>query len=292
MYTWNVPAGARTAYVIVKGAKGWSHSSNPGGEGGTTSGRLNLAGIDVLYIAVGGSGTASVGNNQLNGGGTNGGGNGRNNGGSRTVVGGGGGSSDVRLIRGSVASRIIVAGGGGGATGNSCAGGGCVGGNGGGLVGQDVSSTQDSTRFDLGNHCESRCRPKHDRLCVQVHTDGLRFARCALTDHLFTGPNSRSEWPGRSGRDPVLGWVLGRAILSRGSRFERDALERGRRRRMVWRWSLHGARWGRRGFLVRERNLGRRCGARPRRKQRRRVGPDHLFQGVRPSWSNLYSSYG
>ena len=156
MYTWNVPAEATSAYVIVKGAKGFSAGSHSGGEGGTTSGRFSLAGIDALHIAVGGAGTESVGNNRLMGGGINGGGNGRNNGGSRAAVGGGGGSSDVRLIRGSVASRIIVAGGGGGATQNGCAPGGCVGGNGGGLVGQSVSSTHDSTRLNLGNHCESR----------------------------------------------------------------------------------------------------------------------------------------
>lgn len=138
-FEWSVPEGASTAHISVKGARGWKRSDRPGGDGGITTGLLDLAGIRVLHIVVGGPGTAASGANLLRGGGFNGGGNGRNNGVSNTNVGGGGGSSDVRLARNDLASRIIVAGGGGSATGNSCnAPNGCIGGNGGGLRGQDA----------------------------------------------------------------------------------------------------------------------------------------------------------
>ena len=137
--TFTVPAGVTAVDIEVRGASGWT-GSNQGGQGGITTGILNVNPGDQLYIYVGGQGTVANGNQIVTGGGWNGGGNGQSNGGTG-VVGGGGGASDIRLVYNvnpldatSLNSRVIVAGGGGGATNN----GGAFGGNGGGATGANA----------------------------------------------------------------------------------------------------------------------------------------------------------
>jgi hypothetical protein len=140
-----VPAGVTSVYIEAEGAKGWS-ASNPGGEGGLSSGTLTVTPGGELYVYVGGQGQISPSPHIPDGAGWNGGGLGQNNS-SGDYAGGGGGASDVRLIHSgdplnlsSLESRVLVAGGGGGATSN----GGARGGNGGGATGE--------TGGDCGHH--------------------------------------------------------------------------------------------------------------------------------------------
>lgn len=92
----------------VWGAKGGNYSSGTGGNGGYSTGTLNLTKNTVLYVQVGGASTGLVGG--YNGGGS-----------TQRWGGGGGGATDIRLLSGNwdsplgLLSRIIVAGGGGGA---------------------------------------------------------------------------------------------------------------------------------------------------------------------------------
>ena len=80
---------------------GYRSNSTYGGNGGYSTGVLNLDKKTTLYVYVGGCG---------NTGGTNGGFNG---GGKRNTYNGGGGASDVRIATDSLYARVIVAGGGG-----------------------------------------------------------------------------------------------------------------------------------------------------------------------------------
>lgn len=134
--TFDVPSDATSVFIEAEGAKGWS-ASNPGGEGGFSSGTLTVTPGDELYVYVGGQGQISPSPYVPAGAGWNGGGLGQNNS-SGDYAGGGGGASDVRLVHSedplnltSLESRVMVAGGGGGATSN----GGAHGGNGGGATG-------------------------------------------------------------------------------------------------------------------------------------------------------------
>ena len=94
----------------------WGAQGGLGGNGGYTSGIIELDVNDTLYVYVGGQGPSN--GTVTNVGGWNGGGYSGNNGGSYSY--GGGGATDVRLVSGawnnaqSLNSRIMVAAGGGG----------------------------------------------------------------------------------------------------------------------------------------------------------------------------------
>lgn len=97
--------------VELWGAQGGSDEHVTGGKGAYTSGIIELAKDDILYVYVGGESTSEAG-------GYNGGGSASRSGGYISF--GGGGATDIRLVNGewndseSLASRIMVAGGGGG----------------------------------------------------------------------------------------------------------------------------------------------------------------------------------
>jgi hypothetical protein len=146
----DVPSGALSVFIEAEGAKGWS-ASNPGGEGGFSSGTLTVTPGGELYVYVGGQGQISPSPYVPDGAGWNGGGLGQNNS-SGSSAGGGGGASDVRLIHSvdplnltSLESRVLVAGGGGGATSNGDA----RGGDGGGLTGEN-GGQHGSNHYGLG----------------------------------------------------------------------------------------------------------------------------------------------
>ena len=109
----NYTTMCRGKYTLtVWGAQG----GNTGGNGGYSTGVVNLNENMNLYIYVGGQGSkGSTGG--FNGGGTTGSGGGS-----------GGGASDIRIGTDSLAARVIVAGGGGGKGQDSCAAGGDGGG--------------------------------------------------------------------------------------------------------------------------------------------------------------------
>gem|GEM_PF-651062 len=126
--TWTVPVGVTYVDIQAWGASGGAggSSSNPGGQGGYATGRLNVTAGQVLQIYVGGQGDSFNGSDVALSGGYNGGGSGGydtslgvQNGGS------GGGATDVRIS----GTKMIVAGGGGGGSNSG------NGGDGGGLTG-------------------------------------------------------------------------------------------------------------------------------------------------------------
>lgn len=124
----NYTTMCRGKYTLtVWGAQG----GNTGGNGGYSTGVVNLNENMNLYIYVGGQGSkGSTGG--FNGGGTTGSGGGS-----------GGGASDIRIGTDSLAARVIVAGGGGGKGQDSCAAGGVGGGTtGGGSASQSSCGTQ------------------------------------------------------------------------------------------------------------------------------------------------------
>jgi hypothetical protein len=122
-----VPCGVDSVYIQAWGAQGGNGNAGGnnsaggnGGNGGYVEGWLHVTPGDLLFVFVGGQGTAP--NGGFNGGGT---------GGSQSA-GGGGGASDVRLNGNTVADRVVVAGGGGGGGRGGCELASVTGGNGGG----------------------------------------------------------------------------------------------------------------------------------------------------------------
>lgn len=141
-YTWNVPAGVSSISFEVRGAAGGdgkygSTVNSYGGQGGITTGNLEVTPGQLLILKVGGRGA----NGNAVSGGFNGGG--ATNASSSGIPGSGGGASDIRLTTDTLAARVVVAGGGGGASGfcgsgssgNGGAGGGSTGEGGGGNTG-------------------------------------------------------------------------------------------------------------------------------------------------------------
>src|SRR5687767_11231981 len=120
--TYVVPSCADSIVVDISGAEGSTDAGSQGtpGKGGRVQARINVNPGDIIYVYVGGQGTAPTG-------GFNGGGNG-GSGGPTSPGGGGGGASDLRLNSNLLANRIVVAGGGGGCGGYN----GVNGGDGGG----------------------------------------------------------------------------------------------------------------------------------------------------------------
>lgn len=113
--SWTVPPGVREVDVTAIGGRGGSASGVSGGHGARVTGSLAVEPGQVLYVAVGGNGTAV--------GGWNGGGGGSQP--SSRPGAGGGGATDLRTCRrdsddcATLESRLIVAGGGGGSGGAS-----------------------------------------------------------------------------------------------------------------------------------------------------------------------------
>ncbi|MCU0435071.1 MAG: T9SS type A sorting domain-containing protein [Bacteroidia bacterium] len=115
LQTYTVPCGVTNIIIDAYGAQGGngavggnSSAGGAGGRGGYASGTLSVTPGQVLFITVGGQGTAPSG-------GFNGGGNGGNQ-----NSGGGGGATDVRVNSSNVADRVLVAGGGGGGGRGGC----------------------------------------------------------------------------------------------------------------------------------------------------------------------------
>ncbi|MGE5456087.1 MAG: glycine-rich protein [Ignavibacteriales bacterium] len=100
-----------------------------GGNGGYSTGNINLTAGQTIYIYVGGQGasTSAVSTGGFNGGGTGG------DSADTATSGGGGGASDVRVGGTALTNRIIVAGGGGGGTSEGSRVGGVGGGTSGGV---------------------------------------------------------------------------------------------------------------------------------------------------------------
>ncbi|WP_081618599.1 fimbrillin family protein [Segatella paludivivens] len=142
--TFTVPY-AGTYKLEVWGAQGGTMITSPwtgkGGNGGYTTGNINLQSGYTLYVYVGGQGEGFVDVNTKpnNLGGWNGGGT------CYQGASGGGGATDIRTVLGpwnsitSLNSRIIVGGGGGGSNDYT------EGGSGGGLVGGNGSASSDVT---------------------------------------------------------------------------------------------------------------------------------------------------
>ena len=119
--SFTVPSGVDSVFMQVWGAEGGygtdnsSSSSNRGGKGGYSEGKMAVNAGDVLHVYVGGKGQNSVGAANANlAGGFNGGGSTGNTSHSGSGGGAGGGASDVRVNSQSLYARAIVAGGGGG----------------------------------------------------------------------------------------------------------------------------------------------------------------------------------
>ncbi len=140
--SFTVPCGVDTITFDVWGAQGGAGSvggngstGGGGGLGGYVSAKRAVSQGDIIYIFVGGMGTAPTG-----------GFNGGANGGSQNA-GGGGGASDIRFNGSTLTDRILVAGGGGGGGRGGCettpAGGG-NGGNGGGGYGTNGADSPTS----------------------------------------------------------------------------------------------------------------------------------------------------
>jgi hypothetical protein len=114
---WIIPTGVNYIYVDVIGASGGFHVHGSGysngiGRGGRVQAYLNVTGISVMYIYVGGRGHPTGDVIITSGeGGWNGGGNGSF---CSQNSGGGGGASDIRINGQALTDRIVVAGGGGG----------------------------------------------------------------------------------------------------------------------------------------------------------------------------------
>ena len=140
---WAVPHSGSYLFELW-GASGGedakSNTSNVGGKGGYSSGKLNLNSGDIIYILVGQHGVDTSTGIPAPGG-FNGGGNNQRYGGS------GGGASDIRINGTELTNRIIVAGGGGGAYGGSLAG---NGGDGGGF-GENGTTGTGGTQSSGGN---------------------------------------------------------------------------------------------------------------------------------------------
>lgn len=128
----NVPAGVTSISVIAIGARGGSDPYTEGSYGGRVSALIPVHDGDVLWVRVGGNGTAT-------GGGYNGGGKPGLNGETGDDAYGGGGATDIREGGDVLADRVLVAGGGGGQggydEGTSSGGRYGIGGKGGSLVG-------------------------------------------------------------------------------------------------------------------------------------------------------------
>lgn len=149
--TYTVPKSGHYK-LEVWGAQGGSSGSRHGGYGGYSTGEIDLAEGDILYIGVGGMG----GNNNNRGAGYNGGGD-ANYGGNRAD---GGGATHIAKVTGTLDSLssnindiLIVAGGGGGAasySGNDQG----DGGSGGGYIGGH-GLYNDSTTGDSNSHTGS-----------------------------------------------------------------------------------------------------------------------------------------
>ena len=146
--TFVVPTGITKLHVDAvggRGGDGMADSGGPfgvGGLGAHASGDVGVTANEVLFVLVGGNGTAATAN-AGGAGGFNGGGIGGSSGGDPcNGAGGGGGASDVRTTLSSLASRLVIAAGGGGG-GGSVNGGGVGGGGGGGAAqnGSDGSGT-------------------------------------------------------------------------------------------------------------------------------------------------------
>ncbi|MBS2014200.1 MAG: hypothetical protein JST00_15025 [Deltaproteobacteria bacterium] len=130
--SFTVPAGVTELTIEAWGAQGNRNvQSVVGGLGGYATGKLAVAGGDVLRVYVGGGANTGIGAN-FNGGGAAG-----TSACAAAQGGAGGGASDVRKAGGTLTDRVIVAGGGGGAGGNrvSDCGRGTGGGGGGGWFG-------------------------------------------------------------------------------------------------------------------------------------------------------------
>ena len=119
--TFTVPAGVDSVFMQVWGAEGGygtdnsSSSSNRGGKGGYSEGKMHVNAGDILYVYVGGKGQNSTGTaNVTLAGGFNGGGSTGNTSHSGSGGGSGGGASDIRVNNQALNARVIVAGGGGG----------------------------------------------------------------------------------------------------------------------------------------------------------------------------------
>ncbi len=125
----NYTTPCRGSYTLyVWGAQG----GNSGGNGGYSTGTINLNEKTSLFVYVGGQGSTGT-TAGFNGGGTA----------ASTNGGSGGGASDIRIAQDSLYSRVIVAGGGGGKGQDSCAAGGVGGGtSGGGSASQNNCGTQ------------------------------------------------------------------------------------------------------------------------------------------------------
>ncbi|MBP5710809.1 MAG: T9SS type A sorting domain-containing protein [Bacteroidales bacterium] len=105
--TFNAAAGTYTLEVWGAQGGGARNSTNDG-QGGYSTGKLNLSSQTTLYIYVGGSGDYGGLTNAFNGGGTG------YASSQSDPRGGGGGGTDVRIASTSIYARVIVAGGGGG----------------------------------------------------------------------------------------------------------------------------------------------------------------------------------
>ncbi|GAA4335394.1 glycine-rich protein [Flaviaesturariibacter amylovorans] len=106
--TFTVPAGVSSIRVDLRGASGASKGPGRGGNGGRVEATLTVTPGEVLYLQVGGPGTAYQGSSVPMAGGYNGGG-------SSYIYGGsGGGASDIRIGGNEWTHRVLVAGGGGG----------------------------------------------------------------------------------------------------------------------------------------------------------------------------------
>ena len=101
---WNIPIGVNIINFSLNGASGQSMKVK-GGLGATVIGTLNVSGISVLYLFVGGEGHGGFG-------GFNGG---KDSGNSNCTCCGGGGASEIRIGGYNLTDRVAVAGGGGGA---------------------------------------------------------------------------------------------------------------------------------------------------------------------------------
>ena len=141
----------------IWGAQGGSTSSAKGGKGAYTEGKIFLNKNDILYVNVGGKGSASSAGVDGNiSGGYNGGGASKGQACCQREFGSGGGATDIRLLsnkkQNSLNSRIMVAAGGGGAFSGSNVG--TIvnnGGFGGNLIGGDgVQNSQSENQYCYG----------------------------------------------------------------------------------------------------------------------------------------------
>ena len=119
---WTVPAGVTKVKLEVWGAQGGENSSsNMGGKGGYSEGKMAVSAGDVLNVYVGGQGTCmNTTNGTIIAGGFNGGG--QCTACSSYLMSSGGGGTDIRVNSTSLYARVIVAGGGGGAGNTSSSG--------------------------------------------------------------------------------------------------------------------------------------------------------------------------